>query len=144
MRVTMMRDKSGELPSTDTLLKLERELKRRFDRAGFITGITFGDTRSSMKIGLHMRSFRIDVAKLGHNADHSQSGRMCKVGYKRTDVPTWSQRVEFNNIINNAFDRFGLSARIVSGEYEVRSRMGRINIWSCTNGRALEIQKVQS
>ena len=147
MLVTSIRTKSGELPSTDTLLKLTATLERAFARAGFITNVEPGanDSRSNMKIGLHMRSFRIDKAVLGPNADHSCSGRMCKAGYKLTDIPTWAQRESFNHIVNDAFDKLKLSARIKSGEFLIRDKVhGRVNEWNSSNARSFEIKALKA
>lgn len=94
-------------------------LRKQFDYLGFITEVEIKNP-SSIKIGLHMSSFRIDAKKLGYNAkldDRSESK-----GYKRTCVPHWGQRVKFNDTVNDVFDNFKLSARIQSGCYRVRSK----------------------
>lgn len=78
-------------------------------------------TGSAIKIGLHMSSFRVITSKLGHNARIGRYVDSPK-GYKRTDVPTWDQRVEFNNIVNKLFDKFGLVANIKSGCFTVRDK----------------------
>jgi hypothetical protein len=86
-------------------------------KVGFITGARVV-SKGGISIGIHSRQFRINTAKLGYNA------RLCgdsPKGYKRVDVPTWDQRVEFNGIVNKVFDRFKLSASIISGNYTVRS-----------------------
>ncbi len=121
MKITKMRVK-GKIPSTDVLLAIERELKESFTRAGFITNVSFGDTRSSMKIGLHMRSFSIDVSKLGYNATiYANSLAMnLRNGYKRTNVPTWNQRVKFNQIVNKVLTRNKVSATVRSGPFLIR------------------------
>jgi hypothetical protein len=130
MKVTCIRDSNGLVPSTDLILTLERLLKQRFKAAGFISVVN-ANTRVSMKIGLHMCSFRIDPSSHGYNADTGYIGSRCKAGYKRTTIPTWKQREEFNHIINDCFDLLQLSAQIKSGPFVVRDkRSGRVNEWS--------------
>jgi hypothetical protein len=95
------------------------------NKAGFITGANV-ENGSSISIGLHMSSFRVNTEKLGHNArlgDYIDSPK----GYKRTDVPTWDQRVEFNNIVNKCFDKFHLDANIKSGPFTVRDKIKGAN-----------------
>ena len=143
MKVTNIRTHKGEVPSTDTLLKLERCLLAKFKRAGFVSGVEL-KTRTRMKIGMHMCSFRIDTAKLGHNADRGYIGRRCKAGFKRTTIPTWSQRDAFNHIVNDCFDKFRLTARIVSGPYTIRVGLHRVNAWDRTLApRSLEIESFE-
>jgi hypothetical protein len=104
-------------------------------KAGFITG-SHRLTGTAIKIGMHMSSFRINTAKLGYNARVGRTsaygwhGIQCSKGYKRTNVPTWEQREEFNHLVNDIFDRFGLVATIVSGNYTVRTRSGRVDDWN--------------
>lgn len=140
MKITKMRTNTNELPSTDTLLKLEKMLNSKFKQAGFVTNVTLGESRSNMKIGLHMKSFTIDPNVCGQNADVGMVGRMCKKGYKTTTIPTWSQREQFNHIVNDCFDKLKINAKIVSGEYVVRDLSGRVNEWLATNERAFEIK----
>jgi hypothetical protein len=42
-------------------------------------------------------------------------------GWKRTNIPTWDQRVEFNNIVNEVFDSHSATANIKSGVFTVRT-----------------------
>jgi hypothetical protein len=133
MNATRIRTRSGEIPSTDLLLKLEKRLNAAFKRSGFETQVTL-KTRSALKIGLHMCSFRIDPEKLGYNADRGFCGSRCSAGFKRTRTPTWEQRESFNHLVNDAFDALKLSARIKSGPFLVRSAlMGRVNVWSLSD-----------
>lgn len=104
-------------------------------KAGFITG-SHRLTGTAIKIGMHMSSFRINTAKLGHNARVGRTnaygwhGIQSPKGYKRTNVPTWEQREDFNHLVNDVFDKFGLVATITSGNYTVRTRSGRVNDWN--------------
>lgn len=148
MRATNIRTKSNEIPSTDTILRLEKLLKSKMHKLGFISNAT-PLTRSSMKIGLHMCSFRIDTRVHGYNADIGYIGSRCKAGYKRTSIPTWKQREDFNHMVNDCFDRLGLSARIMSGNFKIRdAKEGRVNEWSPMDGygggeRLFEIRELE-
>lgn len=97
-------------------------LKHELNALGFITDCTVLNSRS-IKIGLHMISFRVDTKRLGYNARIGAYVKSPK-GYKRTDVPTWDQRVQFNDTVNRVFDQLGLQATIRSGCYTVRNRDG--------------------
>lgn len=119
MKVTKIRTNKNEVPSTDVILELEKMLLASMKKNGFISGVEI-KTRSAIKIGMRMCSFRIDTAKLGHNADYSYCGRKCKTGYKKTNLPTWSQREDFNHMVNEIFDKLKLSANIKSGPYIIR------------------------
>lgn len=88
---------------------------------------------SAIKIGLHMASFRINTAMLGYNGRISRFVSSPK-GYKRTNVPTWEQRVEFNDLVNDVFDKYGLLANIKSGCFTVRDKKkGRHNEYDWEN-----------
>ena len=144
MKVTSIRTRTGEIPSTHTMLILESMLKNAMKKNGFISDAQ-AITRTSMKIGLHMCSFRIDVNVHGYNQDVGYIGSRCKAGFKRTSIPTWSQREDFNHMVNDCFDRLKLSATIKSGTFVIRTKEGRVNAWSSSdayNGgeRLFEIQ----
>lgn len=113
MKITSMRH-AGAIPSTDLILEIERTLKRRLSKAGFITGVE-AMTRTSMKLGLHMRSFKLDLTIHDRNLRHNPH-----TGTKLTDTPTWDQRVEFNNIVNAVLTKFKISARVRSGAFIIR------------------------
>lgn len=97
----------------------------KMTREGFKTN-AYALGATSMKIGLHMSSFRVDTALLGHNARvgrenaYGWNGIKSPKGYKRTDVPTWDQRVLFNDFVNEIFDKHGISATIKSGCFTIR------------------------
>lgn len=121
IRYNPAQDGSMGLKPTERILdELCQAILAATGKAGYITD-AHRLTGSAIKIGLHMSSFRVDTAKLGHNA---RVGRFVKSpkGYKRTDVPTWDQRVEFNDIVNDVFDRYGLVALIKSGSFTVRDK----------------------
>lgn len=130
MKATHIRTVKGEIPSSETVLKLERLLLKKIKSIGFISNVTIL-TRSAVKIGLHMCSFRIDPAVHGHNEDYGYCGSRTKKGFKRTCIPTWGQREDFNHLVNDCFDELSLSARIMSGPFKVRDlKEGRVNEWS--------------
>lgn len=113
MKITKMRNKKNEVPSSDVILAVEKELKAQFIRAGFITNVNT-ETRTCIKIGLHMKSFSLDLSKHDRNLYKSQCGD------KLTNLPTWDQRVVFNNIVNNVLNKFKLSGNVKSGPYTIR------------------------
>jgi hypothetical protein len=120
MRATNIRNKDGSKLTESELETLCQVIVSQAAKAGFITGSSVL-SGGAIKIGLHMSSFRVDTAKLGHNARINDYLKSLK-GYKRTNVPTWDQRVEFNDLVNAIFNRWKLTARIVSGKFEVRSK----------------------
>jgi hypothetical protein len=146
MRITGIRNKDGKKPETNELLLLINKLEYAVARAGFITEVTQVNG-SSVKVGMHMCSFRVDTERLGYNARvNDYTVRHTKAGYKRTATPTWTQREEFNHIVNNVMDALTLSGSIKSGDYIVRTRDGRVNEWSMPhaydNGFRLQVPSV--
>jgi hypothetical protein len=127
MKITRL-SKNGQKVNSELLNKVQVELFTKFKKAGFITEVDL----AKGKIGMHMCSFRIDTNKLGYNAQVSDlTVKTCKTGYKRTATPTWIQREEFNHIVNNVFDKYKLTAKIVSGDYLIRCHeSGRVNDWA--------------
>lgn len=129
MKATRIKTISHKPVSAKTLVNVCFALERAFKKAGFVSGAKVTGS-SSLKIGLHMCSFRIDTAKLGHNADTSCVARKCKAGFKRTNIPTWKQREAYNHLVNDVFDKFYLRARICNSVFEIRNyEAGRINKW---------------
>lgn len=113
MRITSIRIK-GTKPTSGQLFDIMEALRRAFKRAGFVTGLEVKSS-TALKIGLHMCSFRIDRAMHDRNLRHNPY-----TGTKLTDIPTWDQRVEFNNIVNCVLTRFKVSARVTSGPFLIR------------------------
>jgi hypothetical protein len=64
---------------------------------------------------MHMASFRIDTNIHNRNLYHRPGAEP-----KLTNVPTWEQRVEFNDIVNAVLNKFKVSANVKSGDYTVR------------------------
>lgn len=116
MKITYLRENGKKIDRIEREL-LSTMLEHELGRAGFITEVT-----DLSKIGLHMKSFIVNTDMLGYNkrVDHMYCNSL--VGFKKTQIPTWDQRVEFNNIINNFFDRHDLVGKIVSGVFLVRCR----------------------
>jgi hypothetical protein len=120
MRITKIKDFDGSKIGSDGLEVLQLALTNVFKDAGFITEVSIVNS-SSIKIGLWMRCFSVDVQKHGYNAIVYKNNFMnLKKGYKRTTVPTWDQRVEFNNILNKVLDSHHVSANIKSGPFTIR------------------------
>lgn len=146
MKITKIRSDNEKLSSTKMTV-ITNELKQAFNKAGFITEVSIVNS-SSIKIGMHMCSFRVDTNKLGYNARiNSYTVRRCKAGYKKTSTPTWTQREEFNHIINNVLDLYKVKANIKSGDYTVRRfESGRVNQWEMpevfNNGFRLQVNSV--
>jgi hypothetical protein len=127
MRATKIRLKDGSKPSQWTLEQVQSIIDAKMGKMGFITEVYILNS-TSIKVGLHMCSFRINTNMRGYNADTGHSGKRCKAGYKKTSIPTWEERVMFNDIVNDAFDTMGLNCNIKSGSFIVRDfDTGRYN-----------------
>lgn len=127
MKITRMKLKNDDEWS---LNELSHKLKFKLLAKGYITEVDLNNG----KIGMHMRSFKIDTKKLGYNAKINYMASNPKAGYKRTDVPLWEQREEFNHIVNDFFDKHKITANIISGKYLIRDHAtGRVNEWECVN-----------
>lgn len=113
MKITRMRIKGQKLGGL-RMANVVFELKRRLNKAGFLTGINVASD-SGLKIGLHMCSFRIDTTKHDRNLRFNPH-----LGSRLTTTPTWDQRVEFNDIINAVLTKFKVSANIKSGPFTIR------------------------
>lgn len=100
---------------------IQLTLSLEIQKAGYISKV-YEVSSTSMKIGLHMRSFSVDTSKHGYNARYNPY-RITKKGYTRTNTPTWNQRVEFNNIINKVLNEYNVSCNIKSGPYTIRQEL---------------------
>lgn len=126
MRITRIRDLNGHKIK---LKKLVNTLDHKLKKAGFVTEVTQVNS-TSVHLGLHMRSFRIDPAKLGYNANTGRDYANTPKGYKRTTTPLWSQREDYNHVVNDVLDQFKLNATVKSGNYIVRDYMsGPVHYW---------------
>lgn len=113
MKITRMKIK-GKAVNAGQRFAVLRELNRRFAKAGFRTNVE-PLTATALKVGLHMCSFRIDRDMHDRNLRHNPY-----TGTKLTDIPTWEQRVEFNNIVNAVLNKFKISASVRSGPFTIR------------------------
>lgn len=142
MKITAIR-KNGQKLNSDQMNELVKDLDINLFNAGFVTEVRQLNS-TSVKVGLYMCSFRINPAKLGYNARaNSITLNTVKKGFKRTTIPTWNQREDFNHIINNILDKKKLDARVKSGEFIVRDYDGRKNYWDMPevfhNGYRLQV-----
>jgi hypothetical protein len=132
MKLTKIRNIDGTKLEQSELITIGQSLVAKLAKAGFITEYEVKGA-TSMKLGLHRRSFKINVAQLGYNAVigiHVKS----KKGYKRTHTPTWEQREEYNHIVNAVLDKFQVCCNIKSGPYIVRNYdTGAVKEWECVN-----------
>lgn len=124
MKITKLRHvKTGKTVSLEERVNLANQLQREFDKAGFYTDVNDEFTT----IGLGGKCFTIDVDKLGYNArvNNGVNGMgqtlnyMGPVGFKRTSLPTWDQRVEFNQIVQRVLNKNGVTATVKSGPFVI-------------------------
>jgi hypothetical protein len=129
MKVTYLRNESGnKLNHTEMNMIIER-LDYKFNEAGFLTSV-YQLNGTSLNISQGGKCFSVDVSKLGHNARlpyvTNQYGTYCGIkyirGYKKTSLPTWDQRVRFNNILNEVLDFYKVTCNIKSGPFVIRDR----------------------
>jgi len=125
MLLTKMRIE-GKKPTQDQMNGIIKHLQDAFNEKGYITEVT-QNNGTSIKISQGGRCFSVDTAQLGYNAQVPtynrygfQVGRTAIAGYVRTNLPTWDQRVHFNNIINGALDVENVSCNIKSGPFTIR------------------------
>ena len=112
MKLTKMR-KNGQKLNSEDFNALIVDLHNAIKAEGFITEIQQVNSQC-IKLGLHMRSFNIDLSVHGYNTQHSM-GRM-----KRTNLPSWDQRVTYNDTLNKILDQHNISCNIKSGPYTIR------------------------
>jgi len=115
MKITKMRIK-GQKPTHEQMIDIELALRARFARAGFITGVHLVNS-ARIDIGQHMRSFSLDTSK------HDRNLQCSPYKERLTNLPTWGQRVEFNNIVNSVLNKYKVSANVKSGPYTIRQGM---------------------
>lgn len=125
MKITSMRAAHGMHLSCGKFASLMNSIECMMNKAGFLTEVS-QLTKSSIKVGMRMKCFTIDTNKHGYNARFGTYVQT-KTGYRRTNIPTWKQRVAFNNILNDILDNFGVSCNIKSGMFTIRDKNGRKN-----------------
>lgn len=127
MKVYKIRNARGEKLTEAKLEQLASVIYRKLKAAGFITDVERVGL-SGLRIGLHMKCFVVDTDMHGYNARMPYVNRYVGtidttgsvVGFKRTNIPTWDQRVAFNNILNDVLSTYRVSATIKSGPFTVR------------------------
>lgn len=119
MRITSIRDvRTNKKLSERDLHNLASFLEERLAGKGFITeSAVINSSRIDLTLG--GRSFKVDTTRLGYNAQYNPNLNY-KAGYRKTDVPTWDQRVSYNNTVNSVLNMFGISSKVTSGNYLIR------------------------
>lgn len=129
MKISRIRTRQGLKLNHNQMLQLQNELKAMITSKGFITGVSIASS-SAIRLGLHMRSFVIDTIVHEYNARPNRNSR-AKKKYKRTNLPTWQQREQYNHAINDVLDRLDYTASITSGPFVVRDPIsGRVHEWN--------------
>lgn len=118
MKFTKIRNRFNEKLNETSLQVLSIELLKKLNEAGFITDWHIVNSQS-IKLGMHSKSFTVDVKRLGYNARYNPFSRT-KLGYTRTSTPTWDQRVQFNDIVNSVLNEFGITCNVKSGPFTIR------------------------
>lgn len=117
MKVTRIRIGEGtKKPTAKELLNIKTLLCIDFKEAGFITEVSIVNS-TSIRIGLHMKSFVLDLTK------HHRNLYRNRFGEKLTSLPTWKQRVGFNEIVNDVLNDLKVSALVRSDVFDIRNGM---------------------
>ena len=98
---------------------LGQDIVNILESKGFITKYSINNGK--LKVGMHMKSFVINAKKLGYNSRYSPY----KDKPHRTSTPSWEQRVEYNDTINDIMDQYGLEAVIKNSVFIIRDKQGR-------------------
>jgi len=135
-------------------------LENRLAMYGFITE-SYVVNSSRIDLKTQGKSFTVNTKKLGYNANighYNGYGNYyspsTKSGYRRTNIPTWDQRVEYNNLVNSLLDTFKVSCNIKSGYFVVRQGADSFtetdwakavprDEWSYTVERIVPLSKVE-
>lgn len=127
--------KNGKKLSAIEMQDLVNAIAKKLYDSCFITRVEVVNS-SQIKIGLYMKSFVIDTERLPKNARVNNCTLNLRSGYKLTNSPTWDQRVEFNDIVNEVFDSFELDAKITAWHFTIRDFEGAKNedLWSSQSG----------
>lgn len=138
MKATFIKQ-NNKRPTQEVLNKLVKTIESKALRLGFRTFARV-ESLSGIHIGHHRDTFSILPEALGHNVRYPYQPD--GLPWKRTRKPTWDQRVQFNNLINDIFDELKLTARIVSGTFIVRTREnGRVSKFYQTSSSSLQVEK---
>lgn len=136
----------GRKPTKAQMQTLVKRLENAIARAGFETCVfQVNGSRVDIKggaSGVSNKYATINVQKRGYNYRvNGFTAYHTKLGYKRTNVLSWNQRVELNNLINDVLDNMHVTATIASRGFVVRRKeasggvgtlylpKGRVNHW---------------
>ena len=97
-----------------SLEDIAADLRLKIADEGFITEVRVVNS-SRIDLGLHMKSFVVDTKIHGYNTRHNPHSNP-----KRTQVPSWDQRVLYNEIVNKCLDKYNISANVTSGCFIIR------------------------
>lgn len=113
MKLTKIRFK-GMKPRQKQLQHLIREIQLQMKRLGFEV---FGEilNSTSIKLSSNKCQFRVIPEIIGHNTRYSPHSLS-----KRTRIPSWDQRVDFNNKLNEILNRENVTAKAMSGPFIIR------------------------
>lgn len=118
MKATKLRYTDGKKLTERMAQEIARVIEGDLSNAGFCTDVS-APTHTTLRIAYGSHAcFVIDTDKRGYN--YREDRHRSLVGWKRTAVPTWDERVEFNDALNATLDRLGLRCNIKSGPYTVR------------------------
>lgn len=120
MKITHIRI-NDKTPTRTEMQDIMLILTHEISKANFITEIN-QTTKYAIKLGQHMRSFSINTDYLPHNVQynpHRPNGRL-------TSLPTWDQRVVYNNLVNAVLDSLNVSAMVTSGPFLIREGMNKM------------------
>ena len=120
MKFSNIKDNTGRTLNQNNLNELGQLIVGVLAERGFKTGYKVDD-KGKLKIGLHGKSFVIDTEMHGYNSKLNPfRGKPSK-----TSLPTWEQRVEYNNTINDIMDKLNLNATIKNSVFIIRDKNGR-------------------
>jgi hypothetical protein len=110
MKITKIRKFNKKLDWIE-LSNLNKALQDAIDNAGYISQVRNVNS-SRIDVSNNGCSFVIDINKHGYNT-RAHNGH-------KTRFPTWTQRVEFNNIIQKVLDDNDISCNVTSLHYKIR------------------------
>jgi hypothetical protein len=129
MKVSSVR-MNGQKPTLEQAQKIARRLQGAFDKAGYLTEVSVVKP-TLLNISKDGCSFKVDADKLGktfkrYSIDGGQSWKKLQ-SYR--GHPAWSQRVDFNNLLNSVLDALKVSANVGGRGFVVRSGFNAISDW---------------
>lgn len=113
MKLTRIRIK-GLKPTLAQLETLITDVRRTMRKLGFdVDGFVL--TSSALKLNSNQCQFRVIPEIVGYNTRYAPSSLS-----KRTCIPSWDQRVDFNDTLNALLDKRKVSATVKSGPFTIR------------------------